>query len=557
MTHKTRASLALLALFCVILPLNAFGVRASSQASLADATMEELPVTDAEASSTFPPQDPNGYWPTNAVDGDFRTLWVSASGDTVGAWLTVTLANQSLVESMEIYKLGGPDNGGRIQSGHLVFSDGTSQPFTLGIDVEAWYIIHLDPVNTASVQIVVDSVFPGTAFDDVIIPEVRFNGTSTLSTAKPPTPTSTSTASILPPTPTATQTPQAVSSPVFLYPRDGQTLSYDGDFLFEVEPIEGADGYLWGFFQNGEMVWENLRDEGATSGNDYGILSGSESHSRFEPGEVDVLVRASVAGQWTEAAAIAIYLRGAETPTLAPPDIRLTGFTLSDTLSDFAVLQPPIVLRPNTLWIQITNVGQSPFDPPSGAGQYTLQVVLKGTEGKLEEYDFVSDQTLTLEPLRHLESGESQTSYVSNLFFFTPVDNAELEVFFAPGASLGMQNSILATAVSVQDNPDSFQRCFGTVAQVMIKVAKIACPQCRAALTFPDLAIGTLKCGADAVCVAKEDAKWLIGLALGPIGDAGELLSLAVDALFEMGEEALQRAKEVVHGSQVSRPENG
>jgi hypothetical protein len=45
-----------------------------------------------------------------------------------------------------------------------------------------------------------------------------------------------------------------------------------------------------------------------------------------------------------------------------------------------------------------------------------------------------------------------------------------------------------------------------------------------------------LKCGADSSCVAKENAKWLIGVALGPIGDAGQLLSLAADAIFAMGE---------------------
>jgi len=93
------------------------------------------------------------------------------------------------------------------------------------------------------------------------------------------------------------------------YPADGQTVDYASDYSFKVEPIEGADGYLWGFFQDGEMVWENLRDEQQLSGNEYEILAGSEAHSKFVPGELEVSVRASADGQWTEAIVVTVYLR--------------------------------------------------------------------------------------------------------------------------------------------------------------------------------------------------------------------------------------------------------
>jgi hypothetical protein len=228
-------------------------------------------------------------------------------------------------------------------------------------------------------------------------------------------------------------------------------------------------------------------------------------------------------------------------PTLTPPEIVLTDFTLADTLTSFSNFKTPVVLKPNTLWIQITNIGQSPFYPPGGSGQYVLQVILKQQGGKLEEYDYVSGQPLSLQPLGNFEAGESKTFFVSDLFFWTPADNAEIEVFFAPDESLGMQNSIHSKPVTVQENTDSFQRCVGTIAQVMIKVAKITHPELRAALTYTDLAIKTLQCGTDAKCVAKEDAKWLIGLALGSIKDAGdkdagELLSLAADAIIAIFE---------------------
>ncbi len=111
------------------------------------------------------------------------------------------------------------------------------------------------------------------------------------------------------PTPTSTPTALPPSRPTFIYPVDGQTLDYGLAYLFKVAPVPRADGYLWSFFQNGEKVWENLRDEGVLSRNDYGIQPGTEAHSRFSPGEVKVWVRAYVDEKWTEPAIIAIQLR--------------------------------------------------------------------------------------------------------------------------------------------------------------------------------------------------------------------------------------------------------
>jgi hypothetical protein len=96
------------------------------------------------------------------------------------------------------------------------------------------------------------------------------------------------------PTPTQPWGPGHVPDPiVFEYPLDGQTLDYAGDYFFKVTEIEGALGYLWRFSQNGVVVWENQRDEmGLTSGGAYAIPKGSEAHSRFVPGPVEVTVLA-------------------------------------------------------------------------------------------------------------------------------------------------------------------------------------------------------------------------------------------------------------------------
>lgn len=96
--------------------------------------------------------------------------------------------------------------------------------------------------------------------------------------------------------------------PVFEYPGDQQVLDFGENYMFRVYPFTGAEGYLWGFFQGGELVWENLRDEGAFSGIDYNLLIGSSGHALLQPGEVTVMVRALVGGEYSEAAIITVRL---------------------------------------------------------------------------------------------------------------------------------------------------------------------------------------------------------------------------------------------------------
>ena len=112
------------------------------------------------------------------------------------------------------------------------------------------------------------------------------------------------------PTPTQPWGPENLPPPlVFVTPLDGQVLAFEGDYFFQVNDI-GADGYLWSFSQNGEVVWENLRDQlGYTAGGTYAILAGSPAHDRFVPGPVQVSVRA-VQGQYlAEPAVITIILQ--------------------------------------------------------------------------------------------------------------------------------------------------------------------------------------------------------------------------------------------------------
>jgi lysophospholipase L1-like esterase len=106
-----------------------------------------------------------------------------------------------------------------------------------------------------------------------------------------------------------------LDGPSFIYPKNGQTLDYEGAYLFKVKPVPGASGYLWGFFQGGKMVWENYRNERKLSGTEYGIQPGTPAHKKFVKGTVAIWVRGLVNGKWTKATIITIHLQ----PKAAPP----------------------------------------------------------------------------------------------------------------------------------------------------------------------------------------------------------------------------------------------
>ncbi len=95
-----------------------------------------------------------------------------------------------------------------------------------------------------------------------------------------------------------------------MYPVNNQTLNYDGHYLFKVNPVSSAEGYLWGFFRDGQKVWEELVWNWDRPGTEYGIMIGTEAHSRFNSGDdVEVWVRGSIFGNWTQASIIRIHLR--------------------------------------------------------------------------------------------------------------------------------------------------------------------------------------------------------------------------------------------------------
>jgi hypothetical protein len=110
----------------------------------------------------------------------------------------------------------------------------------------------------------------------------------------------------------------AEPGPVFVAPVDGATLVYNDDLAFRARPVTDSQGYLWGFFQNGSMVWENYRDEGRLSGADYTIHLNTRGHSAVAAGPLQVWVRAMVNNQWTDATIINVTTLVAPVPVPVP-----------------------------------------------------------------------------------------------------------------------------------------------------------------------------------------------------------------------------------------------
>ena len=95
---------------------------------------------------------------------------------------------------------------------------------------------------------------------------------------------------------------------IIISPPDSQILKYGENWHFKVDPNKDSQGYLWGFFQNGELIWENMRDAGVLSSSEYTILADNPIQNRFDSGPIEVMVRALVNGGWSDATILTFIL---------------------------------------------------------------------------------------------------------------------------------------------------------------------------------------------------------------------------------------------------------
>lgn len=149
----------------------------AEEASGADAgPLTQLAVAGTTASSEWS----NSYAAELAVDGSTEGWdgWYSGSMEP-GEWIELTLEQAATVESMRIYTREGDDSA-HIAAATLVFADGSEQTIELAEET-GWQDVPLEPVDTETVRIVIDSIHEheDITFESIALTEVEVLGTPT------------------------------------------------------------------------------------------------------------------------------------------------------------------------------------------------------------------------------------------------------------------------------------------------------------------------------------------------------------------------------------------
>lgn len=122
---------------------------------------------------------------------------------------------------------------------------------------------------------------------------------------------------------TLAQTRHAASSsiagPTFTFPVNGTAYPSNGPYVFQVQPVNGAIGYLWSFVQGGLIAYQNLAWDGHLSPASYTISMGSKAHSLIRAGDLHVWVRALMKdGTWSGTGAVMVRIQGKGGPHPKP-----------------------------------------------------------------------------------------------------------------------------------------------------------------------------------------------------------------------------------------------
>lgn len=120
---------------------------------------------------------------------------------------------------------------------------------------------------------------------------------------------------------------RAQAGPTFSFPSNGQSFPLNGTMFFQVQPMDGAKGYLWSFVQGGAVMYQNLAWDGHLDGATYNVRKGSAVQRRLHGGPMQVWVRALVGnGQWSGSGSVTVQLQGGGSgskpqpqPTSIPP----------------------------------------------------------------------------------------------------------------------------------------------------------------------------------------------------------------------------------------------
>lgn len=112
------------------------------------------------------------------------------------------------------------------------------------------------------------------------------------------------------------------AAPVFSFPTNGTSYPSNGSYVFQVQPVSGAKGYLWSFVQNGMIVYQNLAWDGRLSPANYTVSTSSKAHRLIHSGDLHVWVRALVKnGQWSATGAVLVRIQGKGGPSPNPTTV--------------------------------------------------------------------------------------------------------------------------------------------------------------------------------------------------------------------------------------------
>jgi hypothetical protein len=138
--------------------------------------MTQLPIYDASASSYASGRPISHIFDNNTA---FTSAWYSSEGDQIGAWVRVAMPKIYTVSQLRIYMVVPPlrDIAGQPREILLTFDDGSIYNAQLSYD-DGWQSINFSPVNTSTVQITIQDVYPSQWEDKkrVSIREVQLFG---------------------------------------------------------------------------------------------------------------------------------------------------------------------------------------------------------------------------------------------------------------------------------------------------------------------------------------------------------------------------------------------
>ncbi|MGC9360920.1 MAG: NADase-type glycan-binding domain-containing protein [Anaerolineae bacterium] len=138
----------------------------------------------ASATSALPNDQWGQYDATSAVDGLPETAWTEdAEGDGIGETLTLTFPKPLIVTRVGVIPGWDHPDGywginNRLRRATVSFSGGETVVIDLA-DATAMQTFAVDPVQTTSVVLTIEEVYPGSRYDDTCVGEVAVWGKAT------------------------------------------------------------------------------------------------------------------------------------------------------------------------------------------------------------------------------------------------------------------------------------------------------------------------------------------------------------------------------------------